>query len=324
MRSSVFISSRSLVCSACIAFASFFAHAESTPDESIRSKVPGKDRTNARVERPTQTVELTPAKLNLQVGERLTYDIRVSGLPAGKAMLEVRKTEKYGEGGPDVWVIGLETRSNRAVSMFYDVRDKASAFIDVKGGFSRFYHMIEREGDVKGEEKIAFNYDIGNMLATYQRPRSDGQWRTHEIPLTGKVLDPLSSLYFLRSFAPGGTQPEEFQLNNLEVDDQKPARPGHAKAIILPICADRRVWMTRLRVVERRLNEDFGDLKGRECIAIEPEAEFKGLFERKGKMRVWVDVATGIPLKMTVEIPIGPAEVILSDHTNSPLTIENK
>ena len=63
----------------------------------------------------------------------------------------------------------------------------------------------------------------------------------------------------------------------------------------------------------------MGDLKDRECLKVEPEAEFKGLFERKGKMQIWLDVATGIVLKMSAEIPFGPAEVILSGHKDSPL-----
>lgn len=282
--------------------------AESTPADPIRSKAPGERDRNGRLVRPVEAAELAPADLKLVPGERLVYDIRVSGVPAGKALFEVKRTEVYA-GDKDVWAITLETRSNRAVSLFYDVRDQARTLVDVKGGFSRYFRIDRKEGDARGQEKISFTYDIGNMEAQYERPRSDGQWRTHIIPLTGKVLDPLSVIYYLRTFAQTPSQPGGMELKNLKVTD----------SFVLPICTDRRVWNTRVNVVQRILSEDFGALKARQCIVVEPEAEFKGLFERKGKMRIWIDIATGIPLKMTVEIPIGPAEVILSEHSNSPL-----
>ena len=301
-----------------LAFAGYMPalHAESTPAEPIRSKAPGEKDRNGRLIRPTEAAELTAANLNLQPGERLVYDIRVNGMPAGKTLLEVKPGEKYRD-DKTVWPVTLVTRSNRAVSLFYDVHDKARALIDVKGGFTRFFHIDRKEGDARGQEKIYFTYDIGNMEAQYERPRSDGQWRTHRIPLTGKMLDPLSAIYYLRSMAQPRTktdnvndgEPAQIELKNLKVGE----------SFLLPICTDRRVWNTRITVKERILSADFGGLKDRQCLVIEPEAEFKGLFERKGKMRIWVDIATGIPLKMTVEIPIGPAEVILSEHANSPL-----
>jgi hypothetical protein len=290
--------------------------AESTPADPIRSKAPGDKDRNGKLIRPTEAADLTPANLNLQAGERLVYDIRVNGMPAGKTLLEVKPEEKYRD-DKTVMPVTLVTRSNRAVSLFYDVHDKARTLIDVKGGFTRFFHIDRKEGDARSQEKINFTYDIGNMEAQYERPRSDGQWRTHLIPLTGKMLDPLSAIYYLRSMAQPQPkadavkedEPARIELKNLKVGE----------SFLLPICTDRRVWNTRITVKERILAADFGDLKDRQCLVIEPEAEFKGLFERKGKMRIWVDIATGIPLKMTVEIPIGPAEVILSEHSNSPL-----
>jgi len=247
-----------------------------------------------------EQAELAPANLGLQVSERLIYDIRVNGIPAGKSLLEVQRVE--GEAfspGPQVWVIQATTRSTRALSwFFYDVHDRAYSRIDTKGGFSRSHSVLRNEGEIKAGERMRFSYDIGNMEASYERLRSDGQWRAYRIPLTGKVLDPLAALYYLRALKLGSLQP--------------------GNVVYLPICAEARVWDTALKVisVERR---DAGYLKGRQCVVFEPEAEFRGLFERKGGMRVWVDVATGIPLRMAVEIPIGPAEVVLCQAKGSPL-----
>jgi hypothetical protein len=244
--------------------------------------------------------ELAPANLKLQVAEKLVYDIRVGGIPAGKAALEVTRTGPMdGDTGPPIWAVMLTVRANRAMSFFYDVRNQTRSWIDVKAGFSRFYRNTRREGDVRVEERIRISYDIGKMEASYERPGHDDQWRSHAIPLTGKALDPLSAVYYLRSVP----------LANLNQGDE----------IVLPVCADRRVWNTKLSVVEPSHQEDIGYLKRRGCVVVEVDAEFQGLFQRKGKMRVWLDVATGIPLRMRVELPIGPAEVTLSEARESPL-----
>jgi len=248
--------------------------------------------------RTAKLAELAPANLGLRVNERLVYDIRINAVPAGKALLEVQGVEGE-EKVPQAWQIRLTTRSTRAVSwFFYDVDDLAKSKIDTKGGFSRFYSMRRNEGEIKTRETIHFNYDIGSMEAVYERPRSDGQLRAYKVPLTGKVLDPLAALYYLRAL----------KLPDLQPDDVR----------YLPICAEARVWNTALKVkaLERI---DVGYLRGRLCVVFEPEVEFRGLFERKGKMLVWVDVATGIPLKMAAETPIGLADVVLSDAKGSPL-----
>ena len=285
--------------------ASSVLRAETVPDEPIKAKAPGdnKDNKQNRIERQPLMKEFEQKAPSLTVGERLDYDIRVSGVPAGKAFMEVRKIEHCGtdDKGPEVFVVALETRSNRAVSLMYDVDDITKSCIDVKGGFSRRYYIVKKEGNAKIQERIAFSYDIGSMEATYDWPRpTDGQWRSKQIPLIDKCLDPLSAVYYVRGIDLKGLKEDSF---------------------FLPICADKRVWNTKIKIVGRSL-ETVGELKDRECLIIEPEAEFKGLFERKGKMRIWVDSATGIVLKLTAEIPFGPAEVVLSGFKDSPLNDE--
>jgi hypothetical protein len=275
---------------------------------------------SAPIERAIESVkEVTPAALKLlpsrppektqndPPGECLEYDIRVNGIPAGKAKLLCTKIDQEGgDKGPQTWVIDLDVRSNRAVSFYYDVRISARSRIDVKGGFSRFFHIKRLEGDVRAEEQINFNYDIGTMHATYERARfnvqdadhPDGKMKKYPpIPLPGKVLDPLSALYYIRS-----------------MDIKTLLEKG------LPICADRRVWNTRFKLSPQGSSvETVGKLIDRKCVAIEPQIECKGLFERKGKMTIWIDEATRIPLKMRVEIPIGTADVELSEFSHSPL-----
>src|SRR5262249_26774117 len=121
------------------------------------------------------------------------------------------------------------------------------------------------------------------------------------IPLTSKVLDPLSAIYYLRSI------------------DWKASR----KAVDLPIFTDRKVWAAHV-VVGEKDTRDFGSLKNRSYVKLKADVGFQGLFERKGQMFDYLDLETGIPLRMEVEIPIGSAEVELSEHSHSPLDPPDK
>ena len=283
-------------------FALSGVHAESTP-EVIRAKAPGgeleKIPANPGDGNADNLPDLTKANLKLRVDEKITYDIRVNGMPAGKASMEVAKQETMDpNGGPEVWVVQLTIKANRAVSMFYDVRNKATSKIDVLGGFSRFSHIDKKDGEIRDEEFVHYDYDLKNMNANYERMRlSDGKLRSHTIALKGNVLDPLSAIYYLRSL----------DWSKYKAKDK----------IELPVCTDRRVWNTRLEVTGRG-RDDFGDLKNRPYVTIKADPPYKGLFEKKSGMVVSIDAETGIPLRMNVEIPIGSAEVIISEHRNSP------
>ncbi len=287
-----------------VAGLSTLARAESTP-EVVRSKAPGDDNDHTKLDKTPEVIpELAKAALKLTVGESLVYDIRVNGMPAGKAALEVQKldTMEPNPGSPSVWIVTLNTKSNHAISLFYDVRDRATSKIDVLGGFSRFCHLDKKDGDVKDEEVVNFDYDYKNMQATYERRRLvDDKWRSHTIPLKGNVLDPLSAIYYLRSL----------DFTKFKAKD----------TLDLPICTDRRVWATRMKFLDSIQTGDFGDLKNRKYVKILTDPPFKGLFVKKGSMVVCVDVETGIPLRLNVEIPIGSAEVELSEHVKSPFDV---
>src|SRR5262245_44865494 len=80
-----------------LALASSFVRAETVPDEPIKAKAPGdnKDNKQNRIERQPLMKEFEQKPPQLKIGERLDYDIRVSGVPAGKAFMEVRKKEAH-------------------------------------------------------------------------------------------------------------------------------------------------------------------------------------------------------------------------------------
>ncbi|MEI6232106.1 MAG: DUF3108 domain-containing protein [Planctomycetota bacterium] len=327
------------VCAFTFAHAAFAESAPaigSVPDPGLQSDAGRKDRVPPKkqaravtkfdtlddeiVDLPQQGKQYPNFDLRLIAGstdetiERLVYDISVNRLPAGKAEFELKRLEKYGKATNPVPVFAasMTTRSNRAMSLMYEVRDRVSSIFDAKGGFSRVFSMDRREGESRVAERITFNYDKDSISALYERPRQDedkdAKWISSTIQMTGKAVDPLAALYFMRSNA--------INLKNIV--------PGKTKAAItLPVCSDRHVWNTRMYAVGLD-HIDIGTFKNRECLIVEVDAPFRGLFEHVGKTRVWFDVEKGVVVKMTAEIPIGPAEAILNldESKNSPLHVK--
>jgi hypothetical protein len=264
--------------------------------------------------------ELAPADLKLDrykpgedgrpqwVGEELEYGIRWHGVPAGRALLKVKRRERFPEpDGPETWLVRLDIRSSRIVSTFHPLRNKTQSQIDVKGGFSRYFSKEQNEGRYEMRERVLPDYALDKLEAGYEFPQpcratQDAQgrartpWKKLAIPLNGKVLDPLSAVYRLRSLdlAPG-------------------------KTIVLPILTERRVWNTRIKV-EGRERLEVPALGGSQpCLVLAPECQFNGLFERRGPLRIWVHEATKVVVKLAAETPIGACEALLEAHRNSPL-----
>ncbi len=267
---------------------------------------------------PTGDLRQTAGDSEAKV-EKLVYDIYVKGLPAGKCEFELKRQDKYAKGNQvPVFVASMNTRANRATSLFYDVKDRVSSIFDATGGFSRMFSMDRKEGNTKVVEQINFSYEKDGASAQYKRPRPDADksskdkdidWVTSTIPLTGKTLDPLAAIYFMRCKA-----------LNLDINQPSRTKPS----ITLPICTDRHVWNTRLYPIGKEY-VDLGSYRNRVCAQFEIDAPFKGLFERVGKIRAWFHVKSGVAVKMSAEIPIGLAEAVLNtdESKNLPKNFTN-
>ncbi len=299
----------------------------SVPDPGLRDNLNGKDKSRSVPKSRLSSdpflemndiKELKEVTLPLNAGvtdadaETLEYDINLYHLPAGKAVLTLKKKEKYKDALPvPVWEANLSTRSNRAMSLKTDVKDEVRSTFDAKGGFSRFFYMDRKEGDAKVTEKITFNY-VGAMSAMYERPKTSADdkisWVSSTIQMTTKALDPLCAAYYLRAYT---MKNSALRLADIPLSKNTPA-------IVLPVCTDRHVWNTNLFAVGKD-HPDVGKLKNRECLIFEIDAPYRGLFERVGRPRIWVDIETGVIVKVTAETPFGPAEVLLSKFENSPL-----
>jgi hypothetical protein len=240
--------------------------------------------------------KFVPQKLSLTEGERLTYQIKWGAVDAGVAVLTVKRKEPFGPGGPEVWNVQAQTRSNAFLSMFYEVRDDIKTLIDAQEGFSRSFEMKKNEGSFHGVEQVRFDYEKGVASYTRTKIEEDSEKvRTKAIPLPGKLSDPMSCLYYIRGLD---------------------LQPGTEQK--LTVSTDKKNWVLNLKVLrtEEFYHEKLGNLK---ALVIEPEAQFQGIFVRKGKMTVWVEERTKIPLMMKAAVPIGSVTAALIEAEGSPL-----
>jgi hypothetical protein len=232
--------------------------------------------------------------LDLLAGEKLVYDIRWSGMPAGAATLSVKWKRDFE--GAKAYHVECETKTNRFTSFSYPVEDKTITIIDAKGAFSRLFQMSKSEHRIKRTEHIRFDYE--NDIAVYEQ-RRPGPFPTKSrkrVHIDGFMQDPLSCVYYLRTM---------------------PLSPGDT--VRMPVHTERRVWPLTIEVVRREELDipGFGKLS---TLRIEPTMHFPGIFVRKGRMVIWVDEETRIPVRMHVDIPIGSITVTLVDTEKAPLS----
>ena len=126
-----------------------------------------------------------------QPGERLTFILKWTIIPAGEAVLEVLPQEHMA--GINAHHFVLTARSNAFVDAFYMVRDRIDAWADSAMHRSLLYRKKQHEGSTRRD--ITVTFDWGEMTAQYI---NHGEVR-EPIPITTGPFDPLSIFYWSRS-----------------------------------------------------------------------------------------------------------------------------
>ena len=123
-------------------------------------------------------------------GERLTFVLKWTIFPAGKAVLEVLPQEHMA--GIDAHHFVLTARTNAFVDAFYMVRDRIDAWADVVMNRSLLYRKKQHEGRTRRDITVSFDWE--EMTAQY-----NNQGETREpISISDGTFDPLSIFYWSR------------------------------------------------------------------------------------------------------------------------------
>ncbi len=151
-----------------------------------------------------------------------------------------------------------------------------------------------REGRYRHNSQTVFDHEKGIATFRYldfskvpknitqlEEAERYGKYVTQEFPLTVGALDELSVLYYVRTLP-------------LQASTTVTAR----------VFASRKNWELEVKVLGRETLETA--LGRRETLKVEPLLKFEGIFQRKGRMIVWLtDDAERIPVQMKSEIVIG-------------------
>lgn len=226
---------------------------------------------------PAAADDVVPAPVPFAVGERLTFQIRFGFLQAGVATMEVRGVVDCD--GSKCYHITSEARSTKPFSLFFEVKDQVSSYMDVARLHTRRYEKDLKEGNYARKEVVVF--DQANHTATY--PDSS------VVPVPADVQDVLTSLYFLRT---------------------REIRVG--QTLLIENHADRKNYPLEVRVIRTEsVSVPAGEF---ECFVVEPILKASGLFQHQGRLTVWLTNDSRLmPVMMKGKIIVGSISAVLAE-----------
>jgi len=250
-------------------------------------------------------------------GERLAYDVTWLGIKAGEATLEAQGVVDLG--GHQAYHLVTTAQSTPLISKIYRVDDRTESFLQTDPMRALRFDKNLREGRYRHSSQTVFDHEKGiatfryldfspvpKGIARLDEAERYGKYVSQEFPLTPGALDELSVLYYVRTLP-------------LVANTTVTAR----------VFASRKNWELEVKVLGRETLETV--LGQRETLKVEPLLKFEGIFQRKGRMIVWLtDDAERIPVQMKSEIIIGSfvttltrrevglAQARLDSHGGSP------
>ena len=209
-------------------------------------------------------------------GEKLTFRLSWSFIPAGEAVLEVKPTKTID--GIEAYHFVLTAKSNPFVDVFYKVRDRIDAYVDLNMTRSLLYKKEQHEGSTKRDVMVHFNW--ANHTAQYFN--FSKMEKTITI-MTGS-FDPLSVFYYSRLLA-------------LKVDEM----------ITSPVTDGKKCIIGKAKIVKK---EKISLANGtHDAYLLEPELKhIGGVFEKSegAKIQLWVSAdRRRIPLKIKSKVVVG-------------------
>ncbi len=219
-------------------------------------------------------------------GEELKYGVYYSFIKAGTAYIKNRGITTVN--GRKAYLIQTTAFSASVIDAFFKVRDVNYSWIDAENFYSLGYSQSVREGSYKRDEWLTFDYENNRFYGEMQKKEAP---RALSGPLSQRVLDMLSSLYFVRA-------------QKLE----------EGQDIIFDIINREKQYPLVVKVLGK---ETVKTAAGKfDCIVVEPQFRGEGIFVSKGKsLKVWLtDDEYKMPVKMKTEVFIGSVSAELLEY----------
>ena len=222
-------------------------------------------------------------------GEQLKYGLYYSFVKVGTAYIKNRGLVDVN--GRQAYVIQTSAFSASVIDSVFKVRDINLSWLDAKNLYSLGYSQSLREGRYQRDEWVLFDYDTNTYRGEVVKKSGT---RAFSGTLTTRVLDMLTSLYFVRG-------------QNLE----------NGKDVVFDILNREEQYPLVVKVIGREtVKTPAGKFK---CVIVEPQFRGEGIFVSKGKsLKVWLsDDERKLPIKMETEVFIGSVSAELLEYQHN-------
>lgn len=225
---------------------------------------------------------MTTNQMPFLVGEQLIYNIHWGVFNVGQTKVTTGWTNYQGKTALRIRYV---TKSNSVIARFYPVNDLIESMIDPDT--FRPYYFIKRlsEGRYRADEITTFDFDKKEMT---WKSKLNGRSKT--LPIDADTRDIVTMMYYLRG------QPFQTGTTNQ-----------------YRVMADEKLYDLFLTThdTDGMKFEKWGRVRSFE---IEPQAAFKGLFERKGKITFWVSQdSRQVCTRVMAEVPVANIRITLAD-----------
>ena len=209
-------------------------------------------------------------------GEKLTFVLKWTIIPAGESVLEVLPMETMD--GVKTYHFLMTAKSNAFIDAFYKVRDRIDAYTNIEMTHSVLYKKKQREGN--SHRDVIVKFDWQNNKAQYTNLNE----KRPPIDIMPGSFDPLSAFYFVRFF-----------------DFKKTSK------IERPVTDGKKCIICKLSVIKREtLKLKSGTY---DTYLIEPELKhIGGVFEKSkdAKIQLWVTAdKRRMPVKIKSKVVVG-------------------
>ncbi len=258
--------------------------------DQAATTVPAPQTTPSTTSQPTQQPTPTavptpraafPSRPNraFAPGEKLLFSVEYLGIAAGFATLSVEPGPVM-HGRKTLHLIAT-ARTHPAFEWFFKVRDRIESFFDADGLFSWRYEKHLREGGYSNDSIMIYDQFKQEVV------KDEGRTR---VPAPALAQDVLSEFYFYRA-----------------------AMPPLGQELTIPVVADDgKTYEVIVKSLRReKVRVPAGEFN---CIVVQPQMKFEGVFQSKGEINIWLtDDARRVPVLVKSAIIIGTIDVVLRD-----------
>ena len=231
-------------------------------------------------------------------GERLRYTVSFIGVEAGT--LDLAVAGEGAPGAPECFVVEMRIAStNKLLEHVFKIRESWRSKIDREGIFSRGYELSRLHGNTSLADEQSHDYAAG--ISKWRRREGEGEWKG-EVPLAGRVQDPVSWLYYCRGRIVKAERELRFVLvERNRVRDAELLVTGEEDVDLGPL--------GRVRAFRASGSVGLGGLGGE-------QSKEPGVDQEASVM--WFEVATGILVKARIALKYGTLELALREIENAP------